>query len=120
MEGEYSFLQFSLKENLMFCKTCLKFEDKIKSSKNYNSSFVEGCSKFRKMKWQNMPRPKCIKKPVSLKTRKKRKNLESREKKMTLTANTAIRESLRNMGKLSENRLKSLEKQFHVAYHIAP
>ena len=38
---------------------------------------------------------------------------------MTLTANTAIRESLRNMGKLSENRLKSLEKQFHVAYHIA-
>ena len=50
MEGEYSFLQFSLKENLMFCKTCLKFEDKIKSSKNYNSSFVEGCSKFRKMK----------------------------------------------------------------------
>ena len=47
-KAEYSFLQFSLKENLMFCKTCLKFIDKITRSKNYNLSFVEGCSSFRK------------------------------------------------------------------------
>ena len=40
---------------------------------------------------------------------------------MTSTANTPIGESLRqNMGKLSENRRESLEKLFHVAYHIAP
>ena len=32
----------------MFSKTCLKFEDKINSSKNYNPSFLEGCSNFRK------------------------------------------------------------------------
>ena len=32
----------------MFCETCLKFEDKIKRSKNYNRSFVEDCSDFRK------------------------------------------------------------------------
>ena len=31
-KGEYLFLQFSSKENLRFCKTYLKFEDKIKSS----------------------------------------------------------------------------------------
>ena len=47
-KAEYSILQFSSKENLMFCKTCLKFEDKMKSSKNCNPSFVEGCSDFRK------------------------------------------------------------------------
>ena len=32
----------------MSCKTSLKFEDKIKSSKNYNSSFPEGSSNFWK------------------------------------------------------------------------
>ena len=47
-KAEYLFLQFSSKENLMFCKTCSKFEDEIKSSKNYNPSFVEGCSNFWK------------------------------------------------------------------------
>ena len=47
-KGEFSFPQFSSKENLMFCKTCLKFKDKIKSSKNYNPSFVEGFSNFQK------------------------------------------------------------------------
>ena len=47
-KAEYSFLQFSSKENLMFCKTCLEFKDKIKSSKNYNPTFVENCSNFQK------------------------------------------------------------------------
>ena len=47
-KAEYLFLQFSSKENLMFCKTCSKFEDEIKSSKNYKPSFVEGCSNFWK------------------------------------------------------------------------
>ena len=47
-KAEYLLLQFSSKENLKFCKAYLKFEDKIKSSKNYNPSFVEGCLNFRK------------------------------------------------------------------------
>ena len=38
---------------------------------------------------------------------------------MTPTAKTPTGESLRNMGKLSEDRRESLEKLFHVAYHIA-
>ena len=39
---------------------------------------------------------------------------------MTSTANTPIGEILgRNMGKLSEDRRESLEKLFHIAYHIA-
>ena len=44
---------------------------------------------------------------------------ETYKKKMTSTANTAIGESLRNMGKLFEDRQESLEKLFHVAFHIA-
>ena len=33
MKVVYLFLQFSSEENLIFCITCLTFEDKIKSSK---------------------------------------------------------------------------------------
>ena len=80
-KAEYSFLQFSSKESLMFCKTCLKLEDKMKSSKNYNPSFVEGCSNFWNRAIVSMPRPKCITKPVNLKTSRKHKNLEKSTKK---------------------------------------
>ena len=47
------------------------------------------------------------------------KHEEKYKKEMSSTANTPVRESLRNMGKLSEDRQENLTKIFHVAYHIA-
>ena len=55
---------------------------------------------------------------MNLKVCRKHKNLERSTKKDDSTANIPIRESLRNMGKLSEIG-ECLEKHYHVAYHIA-
>ena len=119
-KAEYSFLQFSSKENLMFCKTCLKFEDKIKSSKNCNPSFVEGCSDFRKSAIVEYGKTEMHNKASEFEDMQEARKLgEKDKKKKTSTANTPIRESLRKMDKLSEDRRESLEKLFYVAYHIA-
>ena len=44
---------------------------------------------------------------------------EKYKKKAIPAENTPIRESIRNMGKLTENQQESLEKLFHIAYHVA-
>ena len=44
-KSEFPFLKFV--EKLIYCQVCLKYEEKIKVSKNYNASFVVG-SNFRK------------------------------------------------------------------------
>ena len=117
-KGEYSFLEFSSKENLIFIKTCLKFE--IKSSKNYNPSFVESCSKFRKSAIIEHTKTEMHEKACEFEDMQEaQKHEEKYKKEMTSTANTTVRESLRNMGKLSEDRQENLAKIFHVAYHIA-
>ena len=89
------FLQFSSKENLMFCKTCLKFEDKIKSSKNYNPSFVEGCSNFRKSAIVEHAKTEMHNKACEFEDMQEAQKLGEKYKKMTSTANTPIGESLR-------------------------
>ena len=47
MESRVFVSSIYFKRKLNVCKTCLKLEDKIKNSKKYNPSFVEGCSNFR-------------------------------------------------------------------------
>ena len=44
---------------------------------------------------------------------------EKYKKKAIPAENTPVRESIRNMGKLTENQQESLEKLFHIAYHVA-
>ena len=44
---------------------------------------------------------------------------EKYKKKAIPAENTPIRESIRNMGKFTENQQESLEKLFHIAYHVA-
>ena len=102
-KAEYSFLQFSSKENL-FCKTSLKFEDKIKSSKNHNLSFVEGCSNFQKIVIVEHAKTEIHNKICEFEDMQEAQKFQEKYKKMTLTANTPIGESLLNMGKLSEDR----------------
>ena len=112
-KAEYSFLQFSSKENLMFCKTCLKFEDKIKSSKNYNPSFVEGCSNFRKSAIVEHAKTEMHTKACEFEDIQEAQKLgEKYKKKMTSTANTPIGKSLQNMGKLSEDRRESACREY--------
>ena len=117
-KAEYSFLQFSSKENL-FCKTSLKFEDKIKSSKNHNLSFVEGCSNFQKIVIVEHAKTEIHNKICEFEDMQEAQKFQEKYKKMTLTANTPIGESLLNMGKLSEDRQQNLERLFHIAYHTA-
>ena len=43
---EFNFLKFTAEH--MLCQMCVKFNNKLTSCKNYNPSFVNGCSNFRK------------------------------------------------------------------------
>ena len=79
----------------MFCKTCLKFEDKIKGSKNYNPSFVEGCSNFRKSAIVEHAKTEMHNKACEFEDMQEAQKLGEKYKKMTSTANTPIGESLR-------------------------
>ena len=45
-KSEFDFLQFSSKD--MFCKVCLRFDDEIKSCKNYHPTFINGCGHVQK------------------------------------------------------------------------
>ena len=60
-KSEFPFLKFV--EKLMYCQVCLKYKEKIKSCKNYNASFVVGCSNFRKVQYQSIHERKCTEKP---------------------------------------------------------
>lgn len=61
-----------------------------------------------------MPRTKCIRNPMNLKTCRKCKNLEESTKKTTSTATTPT-----HWRKFKEHGLESLERLLHIAYHIA-
>ena len=91
---------------------------KLRAQKTTTQAFQKVLQIFEKVQSLSMSRPKCIRKPMNLKVFRKHKNLERSTKKDDSTANIPIRESLRNMGKLSEIG-ECLEKHYHVAYHIA-
>ena len=97
----------------MFCKTCLKFEDKSKSSKNYNPSFVDSCSNFLKRSIVEHAKTEMYNKACEF------EDMQEAQKLGEKVGEIPIGESLRKMGKLPEDRQESLEKLFHVAYHIA-
>ena len=100
----------------MFCKSCLKFEDKINSSKNYNPRFVEDCSNFQKSAIIEHAKTKMHKKASEFENMQEMQKLrETYKKKMTSPSMTPTGECLRNRGKLSEDGQESLRKLFLVA-----
>ena len=112
-KAEHLFLQFSSKENLMFCKTCLKFEDKIKSSKNCNPSFVEGCSNFRKSAIVEHAKTEMHNKACGFEDMQEAQKLgEKYKKKNDFNGKYTIGKSLQNMRKLSEDRRESACREY--------
>ena len=94
-KAKYSFLQFSSKESLMFCRTCLKLEDKMKSSNNYNPSFGKVCSNFWKRAIVEHAKIKMHSKACEFQDMEEAQKLEKKyKKKKTSTANATIGESL--------------------------
>ena len=82
----------------MFCKTCLKFEDKSKSSKNYNPSFVDSCSNFLKRSIVEYAKTEMHNKACEFEDMQEAKKLGEK------VGEIPIGESLRKMGKLPEDR----------------
>ena len=103
--SEFPFLQFELKEEIMFCKICVKFEERIKTCKNCNHSFIGGCSNFRKSAIQEHSTTEMHLRASRLEEEAKSKELGEvyRQSKQTL-ANSAIAESMKKMGRLSEEQ----------------
>ena len=114
----FPFLKFV--EKLIYCQVCLKCEEKIKSCKNYNASFVVGCSNFRKSAVSEHSRTEMHRKAEELEKIENAEKLGEKHKKKPIPAeNTPVGESIRNTGKLTENQQERLEKLFHIAYHVA-
>ena len=117
-KSEFPFLKFV--EKFMYCQVCLKCEEKIKSCKNYNASFGVACSNFRKSAVSEHSRTEMHRKAEELEKTENAEKLGEKHKKKAIPAeNTPVGESIRNIGKLTENQQERLEKRFRIAYHVA-
>ena len=120
---EFIFLSFTPQH--LLCKVCTKFNDKIISCKNYNANFIKGCTNFRKSAVIDHANSEMHKKPLEHQETENAKErgqaffTKKNKKTVAAAAWTAIGNSLKKKGQMSNIQREGIEKLFHIAYFCA-
>ena len=105
----------------MFCKTCTKLNEKIISCKNYNANFIKGCINFCKSTVIEHAKSEMHMKSLEHhKTENTKESSQAFFTKITIAAaaGTAIGDSHKKMGQMSNIQWEGIEKLFRIAYFI--
>ena len=104
----------------MWCSVCAEYEDKIRSCKNFNMTFITGSTNFQHSAVKAHTISAMHEKAVLLRDEEKAKEKgEEFIKKLTPSAPTPIGESLKNINKLLDKDRDYLKRLFEVSYLIA-
>ena len=104
----------------MWCTICTKFEDKLKSCKNFNVTFIEGSQNFRLSAVKQHASSEMHDKALRLNDQEEAEKAGERYvTNLNPSGPTAIGESLKKANKLQEQDREYLEKLFEVSYYIA-
>ena len=117
-KGEFPFLVFT--STSMTCKLCTKFDSKIMGCKNYNTSFVNGSTNFRKSVVKDHANTMIHSEAVKVDKIEKAKEVgEKYVTKLTPTGSTKIGETYKKLGSMTDAQKECFEKLFHVTYSVA-
>ena len=101
----------------MTCKLCTKFDSKIMECKNYNPSFENGSTNFRKSAVKDPTNTMMHSEALKLdKIEKAKKIGEKYVTKLTPPGPTKIGESFKKLGSMTDAQKECFEKLFHVFY----
>ena len=107
-------------EKMMRCSLCVKYEEKLRSCKNFNFSFINGTDNFRKSTMEKHASSYMHEKALHLRDEEEAKKAgEKLVTNLNPSGPTAIGESLRKANLLQERDREYLERLFQVAYHLA-
>ena len=110
----------TLAEGKMRCTICVTYEEKLKSCKNFNSTFIEGSQNFRLSAVKSHITNDMHTKALLLHGKEKAEKAGERfVTNLTPSGSTLIGESLKKAGQLREEDRSYLEKLFQVSYYIA-
>ena len=110
---EFSFLVFT--STSMTCKLCTKFDSKIMGCKNYNPSFVNGSTNFRKSAVKDYANTMMHSEAEKFDKIEKAKEVgEKYVTKRTPTGPTKIEESFKKSRSMTDAKKECFEKLFHV------
>ena len=114
------FLSLVFTSTSMTCKLCTKFDSKIMGCKNYNPSFVNGSTNFRKSAVKDHANTMMHSEAVKLDKIEKGEEVgENYVTKLTPTGSTKIGESFKKSGSMADAQKECFVKLFHVAYSVA-
>ena len=112
------YLTFS--KDKMWCSLCAKYEDEIKSCKNFNPMFITGSNNFRLSTVKCHTGSEMHEKSLLIRDKEEAEKAGKKYiKTITPTGPTAIGKSLQNTNKLQEKDRDYLKRLFEVSYFIA-
>ena len=119
-EWKKEYPQLVFRPDSMYCKLCFDHNEKLLGCKNYNATFVNGSTNFRKSAVSEHFSSDMHREAMELAEKEKSKQVgEKYVKKLTPPGPTKIGESFKRSGKMTSQQKEYFERLFHVAYFIA-